>query len=96
MHHSLREYMHSSWRFEVGVAVRLQVHQILRVNEAAFAVLSERRSAPSSLIPPQAHSLRLSGEAPCNVHYVLMPAQYLLWDVRGDVLDGWNRLEGPP
>ena len=94
----MREYIHLYWRFEVGVTVRLrrrQVHQLLRVNEAAFAIPNEHL-APSSLIPPQARPLRLSGEAPCNVRYVLMPAQHLLWDVRGDVLDGWNRLEGPP
>ena len=79
--------------FGVGVTVRLcrrQVHQLLRVHS------SERRSTPSSPIRPQARSLRLSGEAPCNVRYVLMPAQHMLWDVRGDVLDGWNRLGGPP
>ena len=79
--------------FGVGVTVRLcrrQVHQLLRVHSSA------RRSAPSSLTRRQARSLRQPGEAPCNVRYVLMPAQHLLWDVRGDVLDGWNRPEGPP
>ena len=52
--------------FGVGVTVplcRRQVHQLLRVHS------SERRSAPSSLIRPQARSLHQSGEAPYVVRH---------------------------